>query len=412
MKGLAIDGGLFMPESIPVFSQQWWNSLEDKDDHTIAADLLLPYLEGAFSYEEILEICKQSLSFPVPLRSLDDQTCVLELFHGPTLAFKDVGARFLANVMERLPEIQNENITILTATSGDTGSAVAQAFYGSERINVVVLYPSGKISRIQEKQMATLGDNITALEVRGTFDDCQRMVKEAFNDTQLREQLHLTSANSINIMRLLPQMIYYALAWRDLDKGGGDPVFSVPSGNFGNLTAGLIAHLMGMPARYFIAACNANHVFPDFLKTGTYTPHPSLETLSNAMDVGNPSNFERMQYLFGEDVSAFKKFIQSHSYDDQQTLQNIAEIHRKHHYLIDPHTAVGMLAWQEVQRSALPSTGIVLSTAHPVKFGEAVHQATGLEPEIPERLARHLEAKKLSHLIDNKSGELRNFLLT
>ncbi len=410
MQGLAADGGLFLPESIPVLPEHWWLSLAGKDDHTIAAELLHPYLEEVFFYEETLDICQRSLNFPVPLHQLDSETSILELFHGPTLAFKDVGARFLAHVMENLLARRDEYVTILTATSGDTGSAVAQAFHGSERVRVVVLYPSGKISRIQEKQMTTLGGNISALEVRGNFDDCQRMAKEAFNNAEMRSQFGLTSANSINIMRLLPQMIYYVLAWRDAGRPEEPPVFSVPSGNFGNLTAGLIAHRMGMPVKKFLAACNANHVFPDFLKTDRYQPHPSIETLSNAMDVGNPSNFERMQFLMGESAESFQKIILSNSYDDEATTAMISEIYQKHHYLADPHTAIGLLAWQEYKTRLESSHGIVLSTAHPVKFGDAVRQAAGIEPDIPDRLAKHLQADKKSHQIANDSRELFTWL--
>ncbi len=410
MKGLASDGGLFMPREIPVLPKNWWNNLSGMDDHSIAAGLLQPYLQDSFTQQEIFDICRESLTFPTPLRQLDEHTWLLELFHGPTLAFKDVGARFLANVMERLLAEKNEKITILTATSGDTGSAVAQAFYGSDFVDVVVLYPSGKISRVQEQQIATLGKNIAALEVRGNFDDCQRMVKEAFNNREIRQQLQLTSANSINIMRLLPQMIYYALAVRDLSRSANTPVFSVPSGNFGNLTAGLIAHRMGMPAEYFIAACNANHVFPDFLETGSYTPHPSLATLSNAMDVGDPSNFERMRFLFGDEVSSFRDNLRSRSYNDEHILRAITEVYQKYQYIADPHTAVGWLAWQDFRTASEPSPGIILSTAHPAKFGDTVIQAIGQEPEIPERLARNLDQDKLSVTIDSQSEALFDYL--
>lgn len=410
MKGLAADGGLFMPQEIPVLPNYWWNDLSGKDDHTIAAGLLQPYLQDSFSQQEIFDICRESLAFPTPLHQLDEHTWLLELFHGPTLAFKDVGARFLANVMERLLSEKNEKITILTATSGDTGSAVAQAFYGSKFVDVVVLYPSGKISRVQEQQIATLGKNIFALEVRGNFDDCQRMVKEAFNDPEMRKQFQLTSANSINIMRLLPQMIYYVLAVRDLNRSTNAPVFSVPSGNFGNLTAGLIAHRMGMPAKYFIAACNANHVFPDFLESGSYTPHPSLATLSNAMDVGDPSNFERMRFLFGDEVSSFRDMLRSRSYDDEQTLKAIAEIYQRYQYITDPHTAVGLLAWQDFRTASISSPGVILATAHPAKFGDTVKKAIGHEPEIPGRLAQNLDQNNLSVAIDNQSDALFDYL--
>ena len=412
MEGLAGDGGLFMPEEIPEFPNDWWQTLSQKDDLQIAAELLLPYLESEFSRDEVHDIAKKALTFPLPLHQLDAHTHILELFHGPTLAFKDVGARFLAAVMERLMKRENNEITILTATSGDTGSAVAQAFYGSERIRVMVLYPEGKVSKVQEKQIATLGGNITALEVQGTFDDCQRMVKEAFNNPELRKHHRLTSANSINILRLLPQMIYYVLACRDLARNNPEikPVFSVPSGNFGNLTAGLIASKMGMPSETFIAACNANHVFPDFLQTGSYQPHPSVATLSNAMDVGDPSNFERMQHLFHHDPVAFRRILCSKSYDDEATMKAISHTHHKFGYIADPHTAVGLAAWNEYFPGDQKATGIVLSTAHPAKFGNSVKQAIGAEPEIPERLARHLEAEKQSRKISNSSGELSKFL--
>lgn len=412
LKGLADDGGLFMPEEIPEFSAQWWNTLSSKSDHRIATDLLYPYLEDEFSENQVFEIAEESLNFSLPVKSLDEQTHILELFHGPTLAFKDVGARFLASVMERLLQRDKQNITILTATSGDTGSAVAQAFYGSKHIKVMVLYPKDRVSEVQEKQIATLGNNITALEVNGSFDDCQRMVKEAFSNRELRKRHRLTSANSINLLRLLPQMIYYVLSWQELQEKTGSfkPVFSVPSGNFGNLTAGLIAWKMGMPAHRFLAACNANHVFPNFLQTGNYTPHPSKTTLSNAMDVGDPSNFERMKYLFGDNIEAYRTILWSRSYTNDATLQSISGTYKTYGYLADPHTAVGLNAWRDYITEDPNQTGIVLSTAHPSKFGDSVKQATGIEPDIPDRLAKHLDAKKLSVSITNNTESLITFL--
>lgn len=444
LQGLAPDGGLFMPESLPRFSPSFINSLSGLSfselSFRLAREILADeLLSGEIPERDLERIVYTALNFDAPLVQLDSNTSVLELFHGPTLAFKDFGARFLAGIISHYGL---EKTVVLVATSGDTGSAVANGFHNVPGVDVIILYPSGKVSRIQEQQLTTLGGNVTALEVNGTFDDCQRMVKEAFADASLRKRFNLSSANSINIARLLPQSFYYFYAATRPTSGpshaggpspaGGQPclpgvrplVFSVPSGNFGNLTAGLFAMQMGLPVHRFIAAVNSNDIFPNYLQTGKFEPKPSIPTLSNAMDVGNPSNFARIQALFGNAVSA-GKIIFSRSYSDPQTLEAIREIHTRHNYLMDPHGAVAYLALQDYLHNTphdsdshtpannMSSTtdlnhaarhnnfnSIILETAHPAKFAETVELATGAKVTIPEALSRCLQLKKQSTKID------------
>jgi len=472
LQGLAPDGGLFMPQSLPHFSPAFINNLRGLSFSELSFRLSKEILADEIRSGEIPEsdlerIVYKALNFDAPLIDMGNNTYVLELFHGPTLAFKDFGARFLAGMISHFGV---EKTVVLVATSGDTGSAVANGFHNVPGVDVVILYPSGKVSKIQEQQLTTLGGNVTALEVNGTFDDCQRMVKEAFADTALRKRLNLSSANSINIARLLPQSFYYfyaaaQLATRDSQLSGGPShlsgsashlsgsashlsggpsnpagerplVFSVPSGNFGNLTAGLFAMQMGLPVHRFVAAVNSNDIFPKYLQTGKFEPKPSIPTLSNAMDVGNPSNFARIQALFGN-ADAAGKVIFSHSYSDSQTLEAIREIYTQHNYLMDPHGAVGYLALQEYlacrqsdlhQHSDLnlPAdsrnintitdlgdiannfNSIILETAHPAKFADTVESATGVKVKIPDSLARCLKLEKISKKM-NLSEFLKNF---
>ncbi|OFY30249.1 MAG: hypothetical protein A2X17_08840 [Bacteroidetes bacterium GWF2_41_61] len=491
LQGLAPDGGLFMPQSLPHFSPAFINNLRGLSFSELSFRLSREILADEIRSREIPEsdlerIVYKALNFDAPLIDMGNNTYVLELFHGPTLAFKDFGARFLAGMISHYGV---EKTVVLVATSGDTGSAVANGFHNVPGVDVVILYPSGKVSKIQEQQLTTLGGNVTALEVNGTFDDCQRMVKEAFADTALRKRINLSSANSINIARLLPQSFYYfyaaarlatlepspagepsQLSGRPFHPTGGPSnlsgsashlsggpshpagerplVFSVPSGNFGNLTAGLFAMQMGLPVHRFVAAVNSNDIFPKYLQTGKFEPKPSIPTLSNAMDVGNPSNFARIQALFGN-ADAAGKVIFSHSYSDSQTLEAIRKIYTQHNYLMDPHGAVGYLALQEFlacrqsdlnQHSDSHQPGnlhqhsdlnlpadsrnintitdlgdiannfnsIILETAHPAKFAETVESATGIKVKIPDSLARCLKLEKISKKM-NLSEFLKNF---
>jgi threonine synthase len=405
--GLAPDGGLFMPATIPVLPASFIRELSKYDQQTIAYEIALSFLKEDFSPSEIHDLVAHTVSFPVPLVQIHDTVFSLELFHGPTLAFKDFGARFLSGLLSKFAETNDQETTVLVATSGDTGSAVAHGFYNVPGTRVVVLYPSGKVSELQEKQFTTLGGNIMALEVDGTFDDCQRLVKQAFADENLRRGLSLTSANSINIARLLPQSFYYlfgaAQAPRHLPL-----IYSVPSGNFGNLTAGVLAQRMGLPIHQFLAATNRNDVVPSYLKTGLFQPRPSLTTISNAMDVGNPSNFDRLVNLFDSWEGMTNK-IKGYAYSDEETKQILLAIFEQHRYILDPHGAVGYLAVREYQKSNPSSTYIFLETAHPAKFKEVVEAQIG-SIEIPSRLQELSDRQKKSIKIPADYDVFRQWL--
>ena len=411
--GLAPDGGLYHPVGAPDFS----GLLPDLERLPAFADvaaeacaaLLAPDIPEARSRA----LARRAFSFSPVLRRVDEQILLLELFHGPTCAFKDFGAQFLAAAMETLLQGESRRIQILVATSGDTGSAVAHAFHGRANIDVVVLYPSGRVSELQEKQLTTLGGNVHALEVRGSFDDCQRLVKEAFQDGALRAKLRLTSANSINIGRLLPQCLYYLFAGtRREELRGTIPAICVPSGNFGNLTAGVYAWRWGLPVKGFIAATNVNDVVPLYLESGRFNPRPSAQTLSNAMDVGNPSNFERLTEVFQGSWEGMASRIEGRSVTDARTLETMREVHTAHGILIDPHTAVGYAAARDhLAAGSAEDQVIVLSTAHPAKFSEIVRDATGIIPEMPERLARCMALPKLARQVGTEIIELSEYLL-
>jgi len=334
---------------------------------------------------------REALDFPLPLVPLADRVHVLELFHGPTGAFKDVGARFLARALAAT-RAAREEITVLTATSGDTGGAVAHAFHGVTGTQVVILFPLGQVSPLQERQFTSLGGNVSAVGVRGTFDDCQRLVKEAFADRDLAGRLGLTSANSINIGRLLPQVFYYFYAAAQLS-GSAEILVSVPSGNFGNLAAGLLAKRLGAPVTRFVAATNANDVVPEYLETGRFVSRPSVRTISSAMDVGNPSNFERIHSLYDRDVTRLRRDVAGRAYDDDATRRCMADTFRRHGYLLDPHSAVGMLALQDEMRQRPGVAGIVLGTAHPAKFADVVESAIG-HPVVPPPQLADLAARE------------------
>ncbi len=406
LSGLAPDGGLFMPERIPRLPASFREELPGRPLVEIADVVAAPFL-GGFDDAERQALIANALDFEIPLIQLDDDLYVLELFHGPTLAFKDVGARFMARLMAHSIRQRPRALTVLVATSGDTGSAVAQAFFGLEGIRVAILYPEGRVSRLQEAQFTTLGGNVTALEVEGDFDDCQRLVKEAFLTPKIAVELGLTSANSINIARLLPQMFYYFHAVGQLGPGEPQPVFSTPSGNFGNLTAGLMAKFMGLPCHSFVAATNVNDSVPRYLETGRYKPRPGQTTISNAMDVGNPSNFQRMLWLFDADLDRMRREIFGSRHSDEETREAICEVHARHGYVLDPHTAVGYLGLQErLETLDEDRPGIVLATAHPAKFREEIEANLGIEIELPDRLARCLELPKQSTRIGPHLGAL------
>jgi threonine synthase len=385
-QGLPRDNGLFMPAEYPLLPDKFFANLSGLSLAEIGFDVLRPYTSNTIPDEVLANICGEAFSFPAPLVATNEKIHALELYHGPTLAFKDFGARFMARLLGYFNRKKNDRTTILVATSGDTGSAVAAGFYQAENVDVVILYPDGKVSELQEKQMTTLGDNIHTIAVKGTFDDCQSLVKKAFLDIELTNKYGLTSANSINIARLLPQMIYYFYAFGKVSEKGIPVVFSVPSGNFGNLTAGLLAKKMGLPIDHFIAATNANEIVPHYLKTGDFEPKPSIETISNAMDVGNPSNFTRLQAIFNNSLTEFRSEISSYSYTDDQTRETIRSLFGEYGYIADPHGAISNRALNEYLEDG-KGVGVFLETAHPIKFKQEVEPLIGHAIAIPESLS-------------------------
>lgn len=416
LRGLAPDGGLFMPVTLPQWTAAQREELRDLSFAEFATRLAYAFLSDEVPRDILENICHESFNFPLPLEKLDDRTFVLELFHGPTCAFKDFGARFMARLFRYFWGVQNRPLTVLAATSGDTGSAVANAFFDSSPnppIRVTVLFPRNKISVVQRKQMTTLGHNITALEVDGTFDDCQALVKRALRDETLLQKTALTSANSINIARLLPQMFYYAYTSARLSPDL-PPIFSVPSGNLGNLTGGLFAHLVGFSASHFIAACNANRAFPDFLTSSEYRAAASKETISNAMDVGDPSNFHRIASIFGADRELLQRTISGFSVSDDATSRMIHSYHTTYRYILDPHTAVGACALESYRRTspARQGPGVILATAHPAKFSSTVAAAIHIEPEIPTQLRESLEKPEFAVQTPNSYEALTAELLS
>lgn len=413
LRGSAPDGGLYMPVDIPRVPADFMARLPSLSFPEIAHEVSALFVGKEIPAKVLYEIVTSAFNFPVPLVALGDRLHILELFHGPTLAFKDFGARFMARLMGYFVQESGQELTVIVATSGDTGSAVAQAFLGVPGIRVVILYPTGRVSSAQEKQLTTLGQNITALEVSGSFDDCQRLAKQSLVDPLLGGKLTLTSANSINIGRLIPQIFYYFCAVAQLRSPETQVVFSVPSGNFGNLTGGLFAKRMGLPIAQFIAATNTNDVVPEFLRSGKMIPRASRHTLSNAMDVGNPSNFARIVDLYDNDLRAIRHDIWGCSFSDEETLRVMHDIEQKFSYVLDPHTAIAVLGWQSFAKQNSTTThGIALATAHPAKFGETVARAVGIRPEMPERLAAFLELPKKSIRFPNRFAELQEFLLT
>jgi threonine synthase len=412
LRGLAPDGGLYMPAEIARHSPEELEEFRRLPFTEVCYRVVRPFAGAEVPDEILWQIVSEAINFPVKLVSLSPGLHILELFHGPTLAFKDFGARFMARLMGYFVRGEKRPLTVLVATSGDTGSAVAHGFLGVAGIRVVILYPSKRISEAQEKQFTTLGENIVALEVAGTFDDCQRLVKQAFSDSTLNQRAFLTSANSINIARLLPQMFYHVAAYRQLPVASVPLIVSVPSGNFGNLTAGLFAKRIGLPVAKFVASTNVNDVVPEYLRTGEFHPRQAEPTYSNAMDVGNPNNFPRLLDLCRNRLENVRKEIWGHRATDEETLAAMKAIHERFGYIADPHTAVGVLGWEAFKREhPEPSQGLVLATAHPAKFAEVVRRAIGFAPPLPDRLAAYLKRDKLSLPISSAYEEFKQFLL-
>lgn len=416
IKGQAPDKGLYFPESIPSFSKEWLDNIENFSNEEIAYRVIWPYTGNTIPEEKLYEIVKETVNFPIPLVQVENAIYSLELFHGPTLAFKDVGARFMSRCLGyftgRSAEYGlNKKVTVLVATSGDTGGAVANGFYDVDGVEVVILYPSGKVSPVQEKQLTTLGKNIHALKVQGTFDDCQTMVKTAFADKDVTDKLFLTSANSINIARWLPQQFYYFFAWKQWNDKDNPPVIAVPSGNFGNICAGILAMQSGLPVKHFIAACNINDIVSEYLQTEQLTPKAALPTLSNAMDVGNPSNFVRILELFNHQFPLLKKQLSSFTITDEETKETINRVYKECNYLLDPHGAVGYLSLKRYLANHLSDQGIFLETAHPVKFPDAVEKETGHSIPLPESVRSIMDAEKKSTVIKPSYHSLKAFLL-
>ncbi len=410
IKGQAPDKGLYFPERIPQLTKTFLKELKSKSKAEISFEVIKPYVGKCIADDDLFQICEHTTNFNFPLVKVTNSISSLELFHGPTLAFKDVGARFMSRCLGYFSKDNKREITVLVATSGDTGSAVANGFLGVDGVKVVILYPSGKVSKIQELQLTTLGQNITALEVQGTFDDCQQMVKQAFADDDVNDKIFLTSANSINVARWLPQQLCYFFAlqqWQHEEP----PVISVPSGNFGNICAGLIATLSGLPVKHFVAACNSNDAFVKYLEKGNFASQDAVATISNAMDVGNPSNFVRVLELFNHDFEKTKNFITTYSIDDNETRKTMARIYEQYNYLLDPHGAVGFTSLEKYISNTPEQRGLFLETAHPVKFENVVTAATGVAVEIPVAMQEILQQKKSSLLIKANYKELKEYLL-
>src|SRR6184192_1775380 len=412
LRGLAPDGGLYMPAEIARHSAEELEEFRRLPFTEVCFRVVKPFATPDVPEEVLWQIVSEAINFPVRLVSLSPGLHILELFHGPTLAFKDFGARFMARLMGYFVRGESRPLTVLVATSGDTGSAVAHGFLGVPGIRVVILYPSRRISEAQEKQFTTLGENITALEVAGTFDDCQRLVKQAFSDEGLNKRAFLTSANSINIGRLLPQMFYHLAAYRQLPVASVPLIVSVPSGNFGNLTAGIFAKRIGLPVARFIASTNINDVVVQYLRSGQFAPRPAKATYSNAMDVGSHNNFPRLLDLCRGRLEYVQREIWGHGARDDETLAEMKTVWEKYRYIADPHTAVGILGWEAYKKEhSEPAQGLVLATAHPAKFAEIVEKAIGIAPPLSDRLAAYLKRPKLSVAMSSLYEDFRQFLL-
>ena len=415
IQGQAPDKGLYFPEEIPVLPPAFIKSLKDQSKEEIAFKVIQPYVGDTIPENELRKIVKETVAFDFPLHKLTDDISALELFHGPTLAFKDVGARFMSRCLGHFVRDNKKKVTVLVATSGDTGGAVADGFYNVDGVEVVILYPSGKVSNIQELQLTTLGKNISAIRINGNFDDCQALVKQAFSDTALNKEVFLTSANSINVARWLPQQFYYFFALQQWTHST-PPVISVPSGNFGNLCAGLVAAFSGLPVQQFIAACNANDTVHKYLISGAYIPKQAIATLSNAMDVGNPSNFSRIMELFRVKETEIEKMVCSYRVSDEETKQVLKTVYDSMGYIMDPHGAVAYLSLKnyldEQQKKGTPQKGIFLETAHPVKFYDSVEAAVNQPVPLPGHVKNLLDKKKVAVDMDVDYNRLKDFLVS
>ncbi len=412
VKGLASDRGLYMPERIKPLPSSFFDNIDNLSFQDIACTVADAFFGEDIPADDLCRIVCDTLAFDCPVVKVDDNIYALELFHGPTLAFKDVGARFMARLLQYfIRQEGQERVNVLVATSGDTGSAVANGFLGVEGIHVYVLYPKGKVSRIQESQFTTLGQNITAIEVDGVFDDCQALVKQAFLDPDLNAHMRLTSANSINVARFLPQAFYYFNAYARMKALGKaeNMVMCVPSGNFGNITAGLFGHVMGLPISRFIAANNANDIFYQYLQTGVYTPQPTKQTLANAMDVGDPSNFARVYDLYGGSHDAITAYVSGATYSDDDIRQTMRDCYSNTGYVLDPHGACGYRALREQLKEG--ETGVFCETAHPAKFKEKVDDILGTDIHIPQRLAEFMKGEKCSIALSRRFDDFKAFLL-
>ena len=411
IKGLAPDRGLYFPENITPLPKEFFDNIRKYSNTDIAYQAIKQFVEPDINEAVLRTIIEETLSFNFPIVTFNKQISTLELFHGPTMAFKDVGARFMARCLGHFNRDNTNEITVLVATSGDTGGAVANGFLGVKGVNVVILYPSGKVSDIQEKQLTTLGQNIVALEVNGTFDDCQDMVKNAFLDEELTSQMQLTSANSINVARWLPQLFYYMFAYKELHTKYDNIVFSVPSGNFGNICAGMMAQKLGLPIHHFVASNNENNVVTEYLKTKLYKPKPSVQTISNAMDVGNPSNFIRIQEIYKNDFNRLKDHVSSFSFSDEETKVAMKEIYDNYNYVADPHGAVGYLGAKTYLKKNPNAHCVFLETAHPVKFLDVVEEVIQENQSLPPQIEAVIDKEKVSIEI-SKYEDLKAFLLS
>lgn len=410
VKGLAPDKGLYFPENITPLPEDFFKNIDHLSNTEIAFTAIKQFVSPEIPEAILKTIVEETLSFDFPVVPLDKNISTLELFHGPTMAFKDVGARFMARCLGYFNKDNTNEVTVLVATSGDTGGAVANGFLGVKGVNVVILYPSEKVSDIQEKQLTTLGQNITALEVDGVFDDCQDMVKRAFLDDELTSKMQLTSANSINVARWLPQLFYFIFAYKQLHNTHKNIVFSVPSGNFGNICAGMVAQQLGLPIKHFIASNNENNVVTNYLKTEDYNPKPSVQTISNAMDVGNPSNFIRIQEIYKNNFSALKENLSSFSFTDEETKEALATIYKEYNYVADPHGAVGYLGCKAYLKNNEDAHCVFLETAHPTKFLDVVEEVIKEKQPLPEQIQSVIHKTKVATKIGSYN-ELKSFLL-
>ncbi|MBC7934272.1 MAG: threonine synthase [Rhizobacter sp.] len=410
INGQTPDKGLYFPEFIPQLEKSFIENIDEYPNEAIAYEIIKPYVGNTIPADVLKKIVEETVNFSIPLVPINEKIASLELFHGPTLAFKDIGARFMSRCLGYFVKDQQKKVTVLVATSGDTGGAVANGFYDVPGVDVIILYPSGKVSSVQEKQLTTLGKNIHALEVKGSFDDCQQMVKDVFAHAADFPQLFLTSANSINVARWLPQQFYYFFAYKQWADKNNPPVISVPSGNFGNICAGLLAAASGLPVKHFIAACNANDTIPEFLNTGIYPEKKSVATISNAMDVASPSNFVRIMEIFGQQVPDLKKQLTAYSVNDADTKATLKKVFDEYQYLLDPHGAVGYNALEQYLSGNILEKGIVVETAHPVKFYDVVEPIINKSIEIPAFIKEQLEASQQVTLIDNSLEALGSFL--